>query len=138
MWIPGQLKLNRLTKIVTCKRSSGESYHVIRGTADVTSSRHKVIFTFISPALKKLEKQDKFQPKDKSYLYNISESEAEPLKDDSAARVSIPKAAAFSLRYLNFVTADISRMSFDNLLELFLLTQICLDDVLPSVLVSSS
>ena len=55
-------------------------------------------FTFISPAVAKLEKQDKFQPKDKSYLYNIPESEAEPLKDGSAANVSNPKAAAFSLR----------------------------------------
>ena len=79
-------------------RRPGESYHVIRGTADVTGSRHKDIFTFISPAVEKLEKQDKFQPKDRSYLYNISESEAESLKDGSAASVSNPKAAAFSLR----------------------------------------
>ena len=70
----------------------------IHGTADVTGSRHKDIFTFISPAVKKLEKQDKFQPKDKSYLYNISESEAELLKDGSAASVSNPNVAAFSLR----------------------------------------
>ena len=40
----------------------------------------------------------KFQPKDKSYLYNISESGAEPLKDGSAASISNPNAAAFSLR----------------------------------------
>ena len=60
---------------------------MIRGTADVIGSRHKAIFTFISPAVAKLEKQDKFQPKDKSYLYNISKSEAEPLKDGSAASV---------------------------------------------------
>ena len=71
---------------------------MIRGTADVTGSRHEDIFTFISPAVEKLEKQDKFQPKDKSYLYNISVSEAEPLKDGSAASVSNPKAAAFLLR----------------------------------------
>ena len=71
---------------------------MIRGTTDVIGSRHEDIFTFISPAVAKLEKQDKFQPKDKSYLYNISESEAEPLKDGSAASVSNPKAAAFSLR----------------------------------------
>ena len=71
---------------------------MIRGTADVIGSRHEDIFTFISPAVAKLEKQDKFQPKDKSYLYNISESEAEPLKDGSDASVSNPKAAAFSLR----------------------------------------
>ena len=71
---------------------------MIRGTADVTGSRHKDIFTFISPAVEKLEKQDKFQLKDKSYFYNLSESEAEPLKDGSAASVSNPNAAAFSLR----------------------------------------
>ena len=71
---------------------------MIRGTADVIGSRHEDIFTFISPAVAKLEKQDKFLPKDKSYLYNISESEAEPLKDGSAASVSNPKSAAFSLR----------------------------------------
>ena len=79
-------------------RRPGESYHVIRGTADVTGSRHEDIITFISPAVEKLEKQDKFQPKDKSYLYNISESEAEPLKDGFAASVSNPKAAPFLLR----------------------------------------
>ena len=44
----------------------GVSYHVICGTHDVKDSRHKKIFTFISP--EKLEKQDKFQPRDKSYL----------------------------------------------------------------------
>ena len=68
---------------------------MIRSTADVTGSRHEDIF--ISPAVEKLEKQDKFQPKDKSYFYNISESETEPLKDGSAASVSNPKAAAFLL-----------------------------------------
>ena len=41
-------------------RRPGESYHVIRGTNDVTGSRHEDIFTFISPATEKLEKQDKF------------------------------------------------------------------------------
>ena len=71
---------------------------MIRSTADVTGSRHEDIFTFISPAIEKLEKQDKFQPKDKSYLYNIPKSEAEPLKDGPAASVANPKAAAFSLR----------------------------------------
>ena len=29
--------------------------------------------TCISPATEKLEKQDKFQPRDKSYLYNTAE-----------------------------------------------------------------
>ena len=43
---------------------------MIRGTHDVTGSRFEDIFTFISPVTEKLEKQDKFQPKDKSYLYN--------------------------------------------------------------------
>ena len=33
---------------------------------DVTDSKHKKIFTFISP--EKLKKQDKFQPRDRSYL----------------------------------------------------------------------
>ena len=41
---------------------------MIRGTYDITDSRHKGIFTFIYPATEKLEKQDKFQPKDESYL----------------------------------------------------------------------
>ena len=35
-------------------------------TADVTDSKHGDIFTFISSATKKLKKQDKFQPRDKS------------------------------------------------------------------------
>ena len=42
-------------------RSLGESYNVIYGTHDVTGSRHEDIFTFLSPATEKLEKQDKFQ-----------------------------------------------------------------------------
>ena len=71
---------------------------MIRGTADVTGSRHEEIFTFISPAVEKLEKQDKFKPKDKFYLYNMSESEAELLKDGSTANVSNPNVAAFLLR----------------------------------------
>ena len=41
---------------------------MIHGTYDVTSSRHEDIFTFISQAIEKLEKLDKFQPRDKSYL----------------------------------------------------------------------
>ena len=44
---------------------------MIRGTADVTGSRHEDIFTLISPATEELEKQDKFQPKGKTYLQNI-------------------------------------------------------------------
>ena len=71
---------------------------MICGIADVTGSRHEDIFTFIYLATEKLEKHDKFQQKDKSYLYNIPKSEAEPLKDGSAASVANPKAAAFSLR----------------------------------------
>ena len=43
----------------------------------------------------KLEKPDKFQPKDKSC---IPESEAKPLKYGSAASVPNPKVAVFSLR----------------------------------------
>ena len=70
---------------------------MIRGTDNITGSRHEDIFTFISPAIEKLEKQDKFQPKDKSYLYNIPESEAEPLKDGPAASIANPKVAAFLL-----------------------------------------
>ena len=71
---------------------------MIRGTHDVTGSRFEDIFTFISPVTEKLEKQDKFQPKDKSYLYNIPKSEAGPPKDGSASSVANPKVAAFSLR----------------------------------------
>ena len=37
---------------------------MIRGTGDVTDSRHGDIFTFISSVTEKLEKQDKFQLKD--------------------------------------------------------------------------
>jgi len=47
-------------------RRPGEFYHVIHGTADVTDSRHGSIF--ISQATEKLEKQDTFQLRDKSYL----------------------------------------------------------------------
>ena len=50
------------------KARPGESYHVIRATGDVTDSRHGDIFIFISPATEKLKKQDKFQPRDKSYF----------------------------------------------------------------------
>ena len=103
----------------------GESYHVIRGTADITDSRHGGIFTFISPATEKLKKQDTFQPRDKSYLQNITKSEAEPLKDGSASNVGTPKTASFLLRQLNFVTADISHISFGNPLKLYLLARIC-------------
>ena len=63
--------LPRLQFLIACSmggRRPGESYHVIRGTHDVTGSRHEDIFTFISPATEKLEKQDKFQPRDKSHL----------------------------------------------------------------------
>ena len=49
-------------------RRPGESYHMIHGTYDITDSRHEGIFTFIPPVTEKLEKQDKFQPKDKSHL----------------------------------------------------------------------
>ena len=57
--------LPRLQFLIACSiqnggRRPGESYHVIRGTHDVTGSRHEDIFTFISPATEKLEKQDKF------------------------------------------------------------------------------
>ena len=71
---------------------------MIPATGDVTDSRHGDIFTFISPATEKLKKQDKFQPRDKSYLQNITNSEAETLKGGSAASVANPKKASFSLR----------------------------------------
>ena len=45
-----------------------------------------------SPATEKLENQDKFQVRDKSYLKNVTESEAEPLKDGSAASIANLKA----------------------------------------------
>ena len=69
------------------------------GTHEVAGSRHEDLFTFISPATEKLKKQDKFQPRDKSYLYNITESEAGPLKDSSAASVAIQKQLLF--RYVS-------------------------------------
>ena len=50
----------------------------------------------------KLQKQDNFQLKGKSYLQSIPELEAELLKDGSTASIANPKAAAFSL---NFVIA---------------------------------
>ena len=53
----------RLRKFSILPDPPGESYHVIRGTADVTDSRHGYI---ISPATEKLKKQDKLQPRDKS------------------------------------------------------------------------
>ena len=64
---------NKLTNRVRALKSTsgllpGESYHVIRATGDVTDSRHGDIFTFISLATEKLKKQDKFQPRDKSYF----------------------------------------------------------------------
>ena len=96
---------------------------MICGTHDVTDSRHEDIFTFISPATEKLEQQDKFQSKDKSHLEKITESETEPLKDSSAGSIANPKAAAFSLRKLNFVTADISHSHVVR--QLFLLARIC-------------
>ena len=49
-------------------RRPGEFYHVIPSTHDVTGSRRENIFTFISPATEKLEKQDNFQPRDKFYI----------------------------------------------------------------------
>ena len=55
--------------------------------ADITDSRHGDIFTFISPTTEKLEKQDKFQLRDKS--------EAEPLKDGFAASIVISKRLLF-------------------------------------------
>ena len=99
---------------------------MICGTHDVTGSRHEDMFTYVSPVAEKLEKQDKFQPKDKSYLYNIlkSDSETELLKDGSTASVANPKAAAFFAILAKFVTANI-HVSFGNSSELFFLAQIC-------------
>ena len=74
---------------------------MICGTHDVTGSRHEDMFTCVSPVAEKLEKQDK------SYLYNILESETELLKDGSAASVANPKAAAFFATLAKFVTANI-------------------------------
>ena len=42
------------------------------------------------------EKQDKLHPRDKAYLWNITESEGKPLKDSSTATVANPKVASFS------------------------------------------
>ena len=71
---------------------------MIRGTGDVTDSRHGGIF--ISPATENLKKQDKFQPRDKSYLYNITNSEAEPLKDGSAASQFLQTGYHLNLLFL--------------------------------------
>ena len=68
---------------------------MIHGTADITDSRHGDIFTFKSPVTEKLEKQE---PRDKSYLLNITKSETELLKDSSTASVAKPKTAFFLLR----------------------------------------
>ena len=37
----------------------GRFHHVIRGTADVTDSRHSSLFTFVSTVSEKLENQNK-------------------------------------------------------------------------------
>ena len=55
-------------------------------------------YSHLSPVTEKLEKQDKFQPRDRSYLQNMTNSEVEPLKDGSTANVANPKTASFSLR----------------------------------------
>ena len=47
----------------------------------------------LAELLEKLNKQDKFQLRDKYYLWNKTNSEAEPLKDGSAASVANPKTA---------------------------------------------
>jgi len=44
----------------------GEFHHVIHGTADVTDSRCKSLFTFVSTVAEKLENQNKFQRRGKS------------------------------------------------------------------------
>ena len=68
--------------------------------------------------LQQLKKQDKFQPRDKSYLYNITNSEAEPLKDGSAASIANPKTAPFHY------VATFCHTSFGNPSKLWLLAQI--------------
>ena len=47
--------------------------------------------------MEKLEKQDKFQPRDKSYPLKHNQPEAELLKEGSNASITHPKAASFSL-----------------------------------------
>ena len=91
-------------------RRPGVSHHVIQGTDDITGSRHEDVFT--SLATESFMKQDKLQLRNKSYLCNLSRSEAELLKDGSDAHVANPRVVAFLLHSLNFVTADISHMSF--------------------------
>ena len=73
-------------------RRPGVSYYMIHGTNDVTCSGRREIFTLVSSTLEKAEKQDRFQLRD-----NITESEAEPLKDDCNASVANPKAASTTL-----------------------------------------
>jgi len=83
---------------VVCKmKRPGESYHVIHSRGDVHGD------IFISPATKKLEKQDKLGPRDKSIHLEITESEAEPLKDGSTTSIANPIVDSFSLCELHFV-----------------------------------
>ena len=56
--------------LAVCKnrgRRPGESYHMIRVTADVMDSRCNSLFTFVSTATEKLESPNKFQMRSKSY-----------------------------------------------------------------------
>ena len=46
----------------------GEFHYMIRGTADVTDSKHNSLFTFVSIVTEKLETRKKFQRRGKSYL----------------------------------------------------------------------
>ena len=71
---------------------------------DVTGSRHA------HNDLQRLEKQEKVRGK--SYLQNITQFEAELLKNGSAASVATQKWLIFSLHQLNFVTVDISHTIF--------------------------
>lgn len=52
-------------------------------------------FTLISPATDELEKQDKFQLRDQSYLQNITKFEAEPLKGVLLQALQIQKWLLF-------------------------------------------
>ena len=54
----------------------GQFHHMICGTVDVTDFRRNSLFTFISTATQKLENQNKFQRRCKSYLFNTSGFEA--------------------------------------------------------------
>ena len=85
---------DRPTNWLTLQLCSSHSY------VPITDHMWQSWVEIISQATKKLEEQDQLQPRDKSYLYNITESEAELLEDGFAASVVNPKW--FLFRYVSY------------------------------------